>query len=74
MNISSADSNADYVTKLENEVHEMTDSREIHEKSNKDELQRTYRWTEADLMFSEQVITFTKEYLFPIQVPEQRVG
>jgi hypothetical protein len=33
--------------------------------SSKDELRRTYQWTEADLMFSDQVITFAKEYLFP---------
>lgn len=62
---------ANYVTLLENKLHELRNevrrlkSDNRGEKSSKDELRRTYRWTEADLMFSDQVITFAKEYLFP---------
>ena len=60
-----------YVTLLENKLHELRNevrrlkSDNRGKKSSKDELRRTYRWTEADLMFSDQVITFAKEYLFP---------
>ena len=62
---------ANYVTLLENKLHELRNevrrlkSDNRGKKSSKDELRRTYRWTEADLMFSDQVITFAKEYLFP---------
>ena len=62
---------ANYVTLLENKLHELRNevrrlkSDNRGKKSSKDELRRTYRWTEADLMFSNQVITFAKEYLFP---------
>ena len=62
---------ANYVTQLENKLHELRNevrrlkSDNRGKKSSKDELRRTYRWTEADLMFSDQVITFAKEYLFP---------
>ena len=62
---------ANYVTYLEVQLHELRNkvrqlkSEKRGKKSSKDELRRTYRWTEADLMFSDQVITFAKEYLFP---------
>ena len=62
---------ANYVTQLENKLHELRNevrrlkSDNRGKISSKDELRRTYRWTEADLMFSDQVITFAKEYLFP---------
>ena len=62
---------ANYVTLLENKLHELRNevrrlkSDNRGKKSSKDELRRTYQWTEADLMFSDQVITFAKEYLFP---------
>ncbi len=56
----------DYVTHLEDQLHELRNkvrrlkSDNRGKKSSKDELP-----TEADLMFSDQVITFAKEYLFP---------
>ena len=61
----------DYLTHLEDQLHELRNevrwlkSDNRGKKSSKDELRRTHRWTEMDLMFSDQVITFAKEYLFP---------
>ena len=57
---------ANYVTHLENKLHGLRNEvRQLKsdnrgKKSSKDELRRTYLWTEADLMFSNQVITFAK--------------
>lgn len=69
--IASSDDNVDYITQLENKVQELRNEvRRLKSdnrggKSSKDELRKTYRWTEDDLMFSDQVIRFSKEYLFP---------
>ena len=62
---------ADYVTQLEKPVQDlMSKVRQLKsdnrgKKSSKDELRRTYRWTKANLVFLDQVISFAKEYLFP---------
>ena len=64
------DDDTDYVTHLEHQVLELRNKVRLLKsdnrggKSSKDELWRTYQWTEANLMFSDQVITFTKEYCF----------
>ena len=63
--------NADYVAQLGKQAQDLRNKmrqlRSDHrgKKSSKDELRRMYRWTETNLMFSDQVITFRKEYLFP---------
>ncbi len=70
-NINYTGDGANYVTHLEVQLHELRNkvrrlkSENRGKKSSKDELRRTYRWREADLMFSDQVITFAKEYFFP---------
>ena len=64
------DDDTDYVTHLEHQVLEFRNvvrqlKSEIGGGSSKNELRRKYWWTEVDLMFSDQVITFAQEYLFP---------
>jgi hypothetical protein len=64
----------DYIIKLENYIEELQD--EIKDfkallvmskgtKQNKKELRELYGWNDQDILFSNTVMTFCKEFLFP---------
>ena len=64
----------DYIIKLENYIEELED--EIKDfkallvmskgtKQNKKELRELYGWNDRDILFSNTVMTFCKEFLFP---------